>query len=1181
MKKRLTFFMVLMQFIFVSFAQKEANVWYFGSYAGLDFNTGQPSVLNGMFISFRNSTACISDSTGKFLFVTENKLIWNRNKVPMQNGIGLLYSGGVTQGCINIQKPGSSNLYYVFTIPNFYWHDPGVYYSVVDMNLDNGLGAVTEEKEILITAAWDVYGGLTAVRHANGHDIWLITRKQKDIDAYAAFLITSEGINPVPVISSANERIDDGTRMECRLHISYDKNYIFETSTGTGYFSPYIDICNFNDITGEIVNIYSLKINSDPPNPTGQQINSIEFSPDSKLAYIVTRTNETEGGDGTEHRTYQFDMSLVEDSAQFVNSGILISHNGGSGIQLATDGKLYLGINEYTTENTESPVSVIHKPWLRGSACNFEESAITFPEGHGAVFYFPNILLDYLYRFEWEGHCSSEPFVFQSNFQPEPASIEWNFGDLLSGGNNISHEINPVHKFTGGGEYEVHTHVEYPNGRIEETSRVVTVTGTPKPRLGPDKLKCEGDEVTLNAGNEQGFYSWSNGVIGENHNEITVSDTGWYWVQVNNNGCLGYDTIHVGLFTKPVLNESNLQLVPTACGGSTGKILGLTVSGEEPLSFEWFDADSNFIANTLDLQNLPVGNYYLHILDGHGCTTVSEAYTIEDAGDISISLIEKQDEHCGQNSGSINITAASGSGGELLFSVDNGASWQAGNGLFEDLPAGNYFIRVKDAFGCESVFENNPLVIENIPGQEVSSVTTVAEIDFLQNGQITIFATANSGELYYSIDNGISFQTNNGHFSNLSAGTYFCEVKDDFGCDTLFTVALTRSITQLIDAIAGNGNTCIGDAAVVPLKVNNFKDIYKFYVKLTYDTTMLNCDGYINVNPKLEANLQASIIPGTDEVIVSWQGDAPTTLEENALMLELVFGAKKQGISGIDWAALPGESAFYNEQLDLINTDYHFGSLRVYTRPSIFLESQKKLCEGDSYLAFPFISGGSGEYTFEWAGPENFYSTNEIIGFSNITQQNAGIYTLTVTDTIDCVESKSVDVIVSENPIIAFAGQDTIFAQSGFILEAGSGYESYLWNTAETTESITIYDEGLYSVIVSTNQSCESSDSVRVLFEVDLKTAFYLPNAFSPDGDGLNDEFKPVEKYDFVKTYQISIFNRWGQLIFETQNISQGWDGTYQGNPVEKGSYVYKIVFTAYPDYTKQQVATGNVVVVR
>ena len=152
---------------------------------------------------------------------------------------------------------------------------------------------------------------------------------------------------------------------------------------------------------------------------------SVEFSPDSKLAYLSTwaKTDDGVGTEVTEYHLYQYDMSLIEDSTQFTESAILISNNGGGGVQLATDGKIY------TT--SPSPVysehlNVIHDPWKRGLACNFEEYAIEL--NYHAINYITNILNDYLYRFEWEGQCQSSPFVFQSNFQPDPEYISWNFG---------------------------------------------------------------------------------------------------------------------------------------------------------------------------------------------------------------------------------------------------------------------------------------------------------------------------------------------------------------------------------------------------------------------------------------------------------------------------------------------------------------------------------------------------------------------------------------------------------------------------------------------------------------------------------------------------------------------------------------------------------------------------------
>jgi hypothetical protein len=246
------------------------------------------------------------------------------------------------------------------------------------------------------------------------------------------------------------------------------------------------------------------------------------------------------------------------------------------------------------------------------------------------------MLLDHLYRFEWEGECAGQPIAFQPNFIPEPSSILWSFGD-----GEISSTLWPVHEYEDGGEYEVHVTVTYPNGRVEETSRVITVLDAPNPDLGPDQLICEGEETVLTAGDDEGFYAWSTGSIGNNVFSITVSDSGTYWVKVINDlGCSISDTVHVGFYPKAVFMEDNLLITPTACGGSSGSIAGLVVEGEEPLTFAWYDGNNNLIAATLDISNLAVGNYFLHVLDSNACETISEAYTITDAGDIDILEVE-------------------------------------------------------------------------------------------------------------------------------------------------------------------------------------------------------------------------------------------------------------------------------------------------------------------------------------------------------------------------------------------------------------------------------------------------------------------------------------------------------------------------------------------------------------
>jgi len=128
-------------------------------------------------------------------------------------------------------------------------------------------------------------------------------------------------------------------------------------------------------------------------------------------------------GEGVNNKIiiYQLDMQYYADSAIFFDTKIKIAEGvPGIGLQLATDGKIYLTGDGYDPYDY---ISVIHKPWEKGSACNYEADAIFLDfdgQDRQVGEFLPNILVDHLFRFEWEGRCSSQPFVFNPNFQPEP-----------------------------------------------------------------------------------------------------------------------------------------------------------------------------------------------------------------------------------------------------------------------------------------------------------------------------------------------------------------------------------------------------------------------------------------------------------------------------------------------------------------------------------------------------------------------------------------------------------------------------------------------------------------------------------------------------------------------------------------------------------------------------------------
>ena len=244
------------------------DFWYFGINAGLDFSGGAPvAIAGGQIFTFEGS-ASISDSSGNLLFYTDGVSVYNKDHDKMEpNGHALNGDSDSTQSGIAIPKPGDSNTYFLFTVPpQSKATGGGLDYYEIDMTGDGGLGSIDTNENRLFD---DASEQLTAVKHNNGTDFWVIARARNS-NTIKSFLVSAAGVSTTPVDSNVGLTLDGLNRAERGyLKASPDGGKIAMAFTAEGNAQLY----DFNNATGEISNAVTL-------NPVGENHYGIEFSMD-------------------------------------------------------------------------------------------------------------------------------------------------------------------------------------------------------------------------------------------------------------------------------------------------------------------------------------------------------------------------------------------------------------------------------------------------------------------------------------------------------------------------------------------------------------------------------------------------------------------------------------------------------------------------------------------------------------------------------------------------------------------------------------------------------------------------------------------------------------------------------------------------------------------------------------
>lgn len=167
----------------------------------------------------------------------------------------------------------------------------------------------------------------------------------------------------------------------------------------------------------------------------------------------------------------------------------------------------------------------------------------------------------------------------------------------------------------------------------------------------------------------------------------------------------------------------------------------------------------------------------------------------------------------------------------------------------------------------------------------------------------------------------------------------------------------------------------------------------------------------------------------------------------------------------------------------------------------------------------------------------------------------SGTYQLQATDA--CSNISIDDIVVSFKPTpAAFLPSDTVICSyNPIVINPFTVYNQYLWNTNAISQSITINTPGLYWLQVTDNNNCIGRDSINVLPKNCLR-GFYIPNAFTPNGDTKNDEFKPLI-FGTLKQYEFKVLNRYGEQIFYSKDVNKGWDGKLKAKDQNLNVFVW------------------------
>ncbi|NUQ26777.1 MAG: T9SS type A sorting domain-containing protein [Saprospiraceae bacterium] len=471
--------MITLWFLAITaYSQKYDYVWLMGYgsntsssiFGGtvIDFNTILPDIYYDFReMNFSQVNASICDTTGNLLFYTNGIYIANALGEPMENGLGLNpgphaqsnqeYGYILDQGAIALPVPEQDSLYYLLHLDKetpdgqYDYHSQHFYYTLININENNGLGRVLEKNQVVIDEELQV-GKLTAVKHANGRDWWILLRKYGS-NLFNQFLVTPTGIFLQNVQQIGYPVAFPGVGQAV---FSPDGNkYAFFESISLAD-GNYCSIYDFDRCSGQLSNpVQFTFIDS-------ASCGGIAISPNSRFLYVSSC-----------RELYQYDLWASDIEASRITvaewDGFVEDNFFATTFylaQLAPDGKIYINSN-----NTVSYLHVINQPDLPGLLCDVCQHCVDLSTKN--LFSLPNFPNYRLHHLEgspcdtlrqpptaaWGYDAAALSVPFTDSSYHDIRAWYWDFGDGTA--DTIAH---PTHTYAAEGMYQVCLSVSNPRG---------------------------------------------------------------------------------------------------------------------------------------------------------------------------------------------------------------------------------------------------------------------------------------------------------------------------------------------------------------------------------------------------------------------------------------------------------------------------------------------------------------------------------------------------------------------------------------------------------------------------------------------------------------------------------------------------------------------------------------------